>query len=68
MTLFRGRRLGRLAGRIASGAVGLSYLVSLASVRDLLRASAEERVVTEHLFDWISVGRFCVGADTEPSH
>ncbi len=61
--LFAGRRLGKLAGVIASSAVGLAFLVALVSVRELLRASVEERVVTEHLFDWISVGRFTVGAD-----
>ncbi len=43
--------------------MGLSFLVSLVSVRELLQAPPEERVVTEHLFDWISVGRFTVGAD-----
>ena len=63
LNLFVGRRLGKLAGLIASGAVGSSFLMSLVSVRELLRASVEERVVTEHLFDWISVGRFSVGAD-----
>jgi NADH-quinone oxidoreductase subunit L len=63
LNLFAGRRLGKLAGPIASGAVGLSFLVSVVSVRELLRASVEERVVTAHLFDWISVGEFTVGAD-----
>ena len=63
LNLFVGRRLGKLAGLIASGAVGSSFLVALVSVRELLRVSVEERVVTEHLFDWISVGRFTVGAD-----
>ncbi|HWL91629.1 MAG TPA: NADH-quinone oxidoreductase subunit L [Actinomycetota bacterium] len=63
LNLFGGRRLGKLAGLIASGAVGLSFLVSLVSVRELFGASVEERVVTEHLFDWISVGNFSVGAD-----
>ena len=63
LNLFGGRRLGKLAGLSASGAVGLSFLVSLVSVRELFGASVEERVVTEHLFDWISVGNFSVGAD-----
>jgi NADH-quinone oxidoreductase subunit L len=63
LNLFAGRRLGKLAGVIASGAVGLSFLMSVVSVRELFRASVEERVVTEHLFEWISVGRFTVGAD-----
>ena len=63
LNLFVGRRLGRLAGIIAGGAVGASFLMALLSVRELLRASVEERVITEHLFDWISVGRFTVGAE-----
>ena len=60
--LFLGRRLGKLAGWIASAAVGVSFLLSLEAVRELLGASAEGRLVIEHLFDWISVGGFTVGA------
>jgi NADH-quinone oxidoreductase subunit L len=63
LNLFIGRRLGKLAGLMASGAVGLSFVISLVSVRELLRASAEERVVTQHLFDWIQVGAFEIGAN-----
>ena len=63
VNLFAGRRLGKLAGWMASAAVGLSFLVSVAAVRGLLGASVDERVVTRHLFEWISVGRFSVGAD-----
>jgi NADH-quinone oxidoreductase subunit L len=63
LNLFIGRRLGKLAGLVASGAVGLSFVISLVSVRELLRASAEERVVTQHLFDWIQVGAFEIGAN-----
>ncbi|HET9672456.1 MAG TPA: NADH-quinone oxidoreductase subunit L, partial [Actinomycetota bacterium] len=63
VNLFAGRRLGKLAGVIACGAVALSFLISLVAARELLQGSAEERVITERLFDWISVGRFTVGAD-----
>jgi NADH-quinone oxidoreductase subunit L len=63
LNLFAGRRLGRAAGVLASGAVGVSFVVSIAAFMGLLGASVDERVVTEHLFDWISVGRFSVGAD-----
>ncbi len=63
LNLFVGRRLGKLAGLVASGAVGLSFVISLVAVRELLRASAEERVVTQHLFDWIQVGAFEIGAN-----
>jgi NADH-quinone oxidoreductase subunit L len=63
LNLFLGRRLGRLSGVLASGAVGLSFLVSALLVFDLVRRSPEERIFTKHLFDWITVGRFSVGAD-----
>ena len=63
LNLFIGRRIRKLAGLVASGAVGLSFVISLVSVRELLRASAEERVVTQHLFDWIQVGAFEIGAN-----
>jgi NADH-quinone oxidoreductase subunit L len=63
LNLFLGRRLGRLSGVLASGAVGLSFLVSALLVFDLVRRSPQERIFTNHLFDWISVGRFSVGAD-----
>jgi NADH-quinone oxidoreductase subunit L len=63
LNLFLGRRFGRLSGVLASAAVGISFLVSALLVFDLLRQSPEERIFTKHLFDWISVGRFSVGAD-----
>jgi NADH-quinone oxidoreductase subunit L len=62
VNLFAGRRLGRVAGVLASAAVGISFLVSIAAFLSLLGASVDERVVTEHLFDWISVGNFDVAA------
>ena len=62
VNLFLGRRLGKLAGWIASAAIGVSFLLSLQAVRELLGAPAEERLVIERLFDWISVGGFTVGA------
>ncbi|HEV3399410.1 MAG TPA: NADH-quinone oxidoreductase subunit L, partial [Actinomycetes bacterium] len=62
VNLFAGRRLGQLAGWIASAAVALSFLVSAAAVQGLLGASEDARVATQHLFDWISVGSFTVGA------
>jgi NADH-quinone oxidoreductase subunit L len=63
LNLFSGRRLRRLAGTLASVAVGLSFLLSLVLAFVLLQLSPEERIVTTHLFDWIRVGRFEVGAD-----
>jgi NADH-quinone oxidoreductase subunit L len=63
LNLFVGRRLGRSAGIVASAAVGSSFLVSALLVVDLLGQSPEARVFTQHLFDWIRVGEFEVGAD-----
>ncbi len=61
--LFLGRRIGRLAGILAAGAVALSFVFSLVLVVDLLGLPPEARVRITHFFDWISVGRFSVGAD-----
>jgi len=64
LNLFFGRRLGKLAGLMASAVVGLSFVLSMYLVAQLFGvASPEGRLVAQHLFDWISVGRFSVGAD-----
>jgi NADH-quinone oxidoreductase subunit L len=63
VNLFVGRRLGRLAGVLASLAVLVSLGISANAVRELLALPAEERLVVQHLFDWISVGSFSVGVD-----
>ena len=64
VNLFVGRRLGRVAGIVASASVGTSFLLSSYLVKQLVDvASPEGRIVQEHLFDWISVGKFTVGAD-----
>jgi NADH-quinone oxidoreductase subunit L len=62
INLFAGRRLGRLAGMVAAVAVAVSFVLSIMLVVDLLGVPAEERVRLSHLFDWISVGDFTVGA------
>jgi len=62
VNLFAGRRLARGAGLLASIAVGLGFVVSVLTVFALLQRPVEDRVVIQHLFDWISVGRFTVGA------
>jgi NADH-quinone oxidoreductase subunit L len=61
--LFLGARLGRWAGVLATLAVFASFGVALVAVRDLLTFPAEQRLALQHLFDWISVGGFRVGAD-----
>src|SRR6476619_2227283 len=59
VNLFWGRRLGRWAGWLASASVALSFVVSLA----LVAKPADDRLFLQHLFDWISAGRFVVGMD-----
>ncbi len=61
--LFFGRRLGRAAGWLASLLMGASFVVAVLVARDLLGLPTEERVHILHLFDWIEVGSFRVGAD-----
>src|SRR6185369_10966545 len=63
VNLFWGRRLGRWAGWLASASVAISFVVSLALVSQLVAKPADDRLFLQHLFDWISVGRFVVGMD-----
>src|SRR2546427_5071512 len=63
INLFWGRRLGRWAGWLASASVIVSFAVSLAVVSQLVAEPADDRLFLQHLFDWISVGRFVVGMD-----
>jgi NADH-quinone oxidoreductase subunit L len=63
LNLFVGTRLRRWAGVLGSAAVGLSFLLSLLFVFDLVQNDPEHRLIVRHVFDWISVGNFTVGAD-----
>jgi NADH-quinone oxidoreductase subunit L len=63
INLFLGRRLGKAAGLLAIGSMLASLVVAVLAVRALLGFGPEERLVIQHLFDWISVGTFQVGAD-----
>ena len=63
INLFAGRRLRKSAGWLASAAVTTSFLLAVWAVVELMGAREHERLVIQHLFDWISVGRFSVGAD-----
>jgi NADH-quinone oxidoreductase subunit L len=63
VNLFWGKRLGRYAGWLASATVIVSFGLSLALMSQLVAKPAEDRLFLQHLFDWISVGRFQVGMD-----
>ena len=65
VNLFAGKRLGRFAGVLASLAVIASFAVSLAVVGGMLGRPEGDRLFVSHLFDWISVGSFHVGADVQ---
>ena len=61
--LFFGKRIGTRAGELASGAIGLSFLLSLITFFQMLGTEETARSQTFHLFDWIHAGRFDVGVD-----
>ena len=63
VNLFVGRRLGKAAGWLATALVAASFAVAVVVVLDLLAIGTEERLYVQHLFDWITVGAFEVGAD-----
>jgi NADH-quinone oxidoreductase subunit L len=58
LLLLFGKPLRRIAGGLASALVGASFVVALLAFIDLLALPAGSRLVTRHLFDWISVGSF----------
>ncbi|HYO61798.1 MAG TPA: proton-conducting transporter membrane subunit, partial [Actinomycetota bacterium] len=68
LLLFLGKRIGRLAGPLASAAIGLSFVMGAVMFAGMLGHeahgeghNAREHVV--HLFDWIRIGGLDVGAD-----
>ena len=61
--LLFGRRLGRWAGWVATLAVAVPFVLSVAIFADLLSRPAEGREVVRHLTDWITVGSFRVDFD-----
>jgi len=63
VNLFFGQKVGRIAGVVASLAVLVSFGIAANAVRELLALPPEQRLVVQHLFDWISVGSFKVGVD-----
>jgi NADH-quinone oxidoreductase subunit L len=63
INLLFGHRLNRQTiGAIASGAVILSFAVAVGVWISLMMRGAEERVVTVHLWNWITIGNFHANA------
>ena len=58
VNLFIGKRLGRSAGIFAAVLVAASFAVSVAVAGSLIGLSAQDRVQTQELFEWIRVGAF----------
>ncbi len=56
-----GRRIGRASGLIASGAIGLAFVLGVITFVRLLGLPAEEREATQQVFDFITVGDFSTG-------
>ena len=63
VNLLLGRRLGRFAGVFATMLVAAAFVVSFLVVGGLLDLAAPDRLYVNHLFEWIRVGTFSVGAD-----
>ncbi len=63
INLLIGHRLNkRIIGAIASGAVILSFLLGVGLWISLLGLEEDARVVTVHLWDWITIGSFQANA------
>ncbi len=63
INLLIGHRLSRkIIGGLASGMVILSFLVAVGLWITLLGLHGEERIVTIHLWDWITIGSFQANA------
>jgi NADH-quinone oxidoreductase subunit L len=62
LLLFFGKRIGKSAGVIASGLLGLSFVLGAILLVAQLGTSGD-RTAYIHLFDWIKVGSFGVGVD-----
>jgi NADH-quinone oxidoreductase subunit L len=63
INLFFGARLKRWSAYLAVAMVGLSFVVAVWGLMDLLGLPAEERLYVAHLWTWMKVGAFQVGAD-----
>jgi NADH-quinone oxidoreductase subunit L len=61
--LLAGRRIGANSGFLASGAIGVAFVLGLVTFFQVLGANEHERSSTIELFEWIGVGNFNVGVD-----
>ena len=61
--LFAGRRLGRGAGILASGAVAAGFVASAAAFVDLIALPPGGRSLPLRLFTWAGIGSFELGVD-----
>jgi NADH-quinone oxidoreductase subunit L len=62
VNLLAGRRLGRLAGWLASAAVALAFAIGVGVLLDLVTYGSQNRVRVVRLFEWVSAGSFHVAA------
>ncbi|MFN8441575.1 MAG: NADH-quinone oxidoreductase subunit L [Caldilineaceae bacterium] len=63
INLLAGHRLtNKQIGYIGAGAVGASFLVTVGLWINMLGLEAEQRVVTVHLWDWLTIGELKVAS------
>jgi NADH-quinone oxidoreductase subunit L len=63
VNLFASRRLGKAAGWLSTVLVAAAFVIAAICVVELVGVPTEERLYIHHMFDWIDVGSFEVGAD-----
>jgi NADH-quinone oxidoreductase subunit L len=61
--LLFGNRIGRLAGVIASATIGSAFVLGAITFASITSLSHEWEGMVVHMFEWIPVGDFEVGAD-----
>jgi NADH-quinone oxidoreductase subunit L len=62
VNFFFGRRLGELAGWLASGTVAGGFMLAVIALMDLLRLPGDRGVPVVRLFQWIGAGTFSLDA------
>ena len=61
--LFFGKRIGKLSGVIASGAVGVAFLIGIVTFFRVLANPENDRGIATDVWEWMRVGSFKVGVD-----